>query len=244
MNRQKFDSICDSYNDNLKERDSIGLLNEKTLHAILKLYMDDDAKKFQEKKIGSFFADLFNGEEICEIQTRDLGKLNKKLDFFLKSYPVTVVHPIPATKYISWIDPESGEISSPRKSPLKQGFAHSIRELYRIRDHISHPNLHIKLLLIEVHDYKLKNGYGKDRKKRAHRYERFPTKLIDELDIDTPLDYFKIFPRLDGEFTVDTYAKFVGIDTSRARMALNLMIRLGLAELFGKKGRKYVYKFK
>ena len=49
MNSQKFDSICDSYNDNLKERDTIGLLNEKTLHAVLKLYMDDGAKNFQEK---------------------------------------------------------------------------------------------------------------------------------------------------------------------------------------------------
>lgn len=244
MNQRKFDEICDRYNDNKKDRDSIGVLNEKTLHAVLKLYMDDDAKKFQEKQIGSYFADLFNGEEICEIQTRELGKLQKKLDFFLESYPVTVVHPIAAIKHISWIDPESGEISKPRKSPLKQGFAHSIRELYKIRDQIAHPNLHIKLLLLEVHDYKLKNGYGKDRKKRAHRYERFPIGLIDELDLDTPLDYFKIFPRLEGEFTIDAYAKFIGLDQSKSRMAINLMIRLGLAEMVGKNGRKYVYKFK
>ena len=244
MNSQKFDSICDSYNDNLKERDTIGLLNEKTLHAVLKLYMDDGAKNFQEKKIGSFYADLFNGEEICEIQTRDLGKLCKKLEFFLEYYPVTIVHPIAAIKHISWIDPESGEISKPRKSPLKQGFAHSIRELYRIRDFVAHPNLHVKLLLLEVHDYKLKNGYGKDRKKRAHRYERFPIGLIDELDLDTPGDYLKIFPMLEGEFTADTYAKFIGLDLSKARMAINLMIRLGLAEMVGKDGRKYVYKFK
>ena len=244
VNQRKFNDICDRYNDNLKERDSIGVLNEKTLHAVLKLYMDDDAKNFQEKKIGSFYADLFNGEEICEIQTRDLGKLCKKLEFFLEYYPVTVVHPIAAIKHISWIDPKSGEISKPRKSPLKQGFAHSVRELYRIREHISHPNLHIKLLLLEVHDYKLKNGYGKDRKKRAHRYERFPIGLIDELDLDTPNDYFKIFPRLEGEFCVDEYSKLTGLDKSKARMAINLMIRLGLAELCGKDKRKYVYRFK
>lgn len=244
MNSQKFDSICDRYNDNLKERDSIGLLNEKTLHAVLKLYMDDDAKNFQEKKIGSFYVDLFNGEEICEIQTRDLGKLNKKLKFLLKSYPVTVVHPIPAIKHISWIDPESGEISKPRKSPSKKSFADCVRELYKIRDLIGEPNLHIKLLLLEVHDYKLKNGYGKDRKKRAHRHERFPIRLIDELDIDTPNDYFKLFPKLDGKFSVKDYANFIHTDESSARMALNLMIRLGLAGLCGKDGRKYIYKFK
>ena len=244
MNQRKFDEICDSYNDTQKVRDSIGLLNEKTLHAVLKLYMDDDAKSFAEKKIGSFYADLFNGEEICEIQTQSLGSLNKKLEFFLPQYPVTIVHPIPASRQLFWIDPDSGEISMPRKSPAKQGFAHAAKELYHIRNHIGSENLHIKLLLIEVHDYKLQNGYGKDRKKRAEKFERFPVRLIDEVDLDSPFDFFKIFPKIEGEFTVDIYAKHLKVDASRARMALNIMIRLELAELCGKSGRKYVYKFK
>ena len=244
MNRNKFDRICDSYNDNLKERDSIGVLKEKTLHAVLKLYMEDSAGNFQEQKVGSFVADLFNGEEICEIQTANFGALKKKLAYFLDLYPVTVVHPIPAQKLLCWIDPESGEISPARKSPLKKSFIHAIREIYRIRDFVGHPNLHFKLMLIKVQDYKLQNGYGKDRKKRAERYERIPICLIDELDIDTPEDFFKIIPRLDGEFAIDALAKALRVDASYARMAINLMIKMDLAEICGKSGRKYIYRYK
>lgn len=46
--------------------------------------------------------------------------MRRKLDAFLKIYPVTIVYPIPHVKWLSWIDEESGEMSPKRKSPKKE----------------------------------------------------------------------------------------------------------------------------
>lgn len=65
------------------------------------------------------FADIYNEHGIIEIQTRQLNKLRDKLSVFLNEYQVRVVYPMPYEKYLSWIEPETGDITSRRKSPKR-----------------------------------------------------------------------------------------------------------------------------
>lgn len=88
----------------------------KTVHAVLKAFYESDPEH-QEIPVENFVADILRDGEIIEIQTRGFNKLRRKLDTFLKYYPVTIVYPIVHTKYLYWIDEETGEISSKRKSP-------------------------------------------------------------------------------------------------------------------------------
>lgn len=91
----------------------------ETVHAVLKNYYAPDTD-MHEIPIENFVADIFTGTEIIEIQTRSFQVMRRKLDAFLKIYPVTIVYPIPHVKWLSWIDEESGEMSPKRKSPKKE----------------------------------------------------------------------------------------------------------------------------
>lgn len=52
-----------------RERQGIGTLSEKTMHAVLKNYYAPDVD-MHEIPIENFVADIYTGTEIIEIQTR------------------------------------------------------------------------------------------------------------------------------------------------------------------------------
>ena len=78
-----------------RERHGIGMQSEKTLHAVLKNYIDSD-EDHQEIPVDRYIADIFSGDHIIEIQTANMNAMRAKLACFLPQYPVRVVYPIPA----------------------------------------------------------------------------------------------------------------------------------------------------
>lgn len=81
MDNYRFLQAKDFVVFSLDNKDHIGELNEKFLHAILKKYLEWD-EKYHEVKIQRFVADVCFQNQIYEIQTRNFEKLKKKLDFF------------------------------------------------------------------------------------------------------------------------------------------------------------------
>lgn len=146
-----------------RHRDAWG----KTLHAALKAYYEPDAES-HEIKIGRYIADIVGENGIIEIQTRSFDKLRKKLEAFLSVAHVSVVYPVAAVKKLLWIDPQTGEISKPRKSPRKGVAQDVFRELYKIRPLLSHPNLSIRIALLEIEEYRCRDGWSADGKKARH----------------------------------------------------------------------------
>ena len=65
-----------------RERQGIGTLSEKTMHAVLKNYYAPDVD-MHEIPIENFVADIYTGTEIIEIQTRSFNTMEKKLAAFL-----------------------------------------------------------------------------------------------------------------------------------------------------------------
>ena len=82
--------------------------------------------------------------------------MRRKLDAFLKIYPVTIVYPIPHVKWLSWIDEESGEMSQKRKSPKKGNPYVAFKELYKIRPFLKNENLRFRFALIDMEEYRHK----------------------------------------------------------------------------------------
>jgi hypothetical protein len=80
-----------------REKHGIGMQSEKTLHAVLKNYIDDD-EDHQEIPVDNFIADIYHDGQITEIQTARMGAMRAKLSCFLARYPVRIVYPIPAEK--------------------------------------------------------------------------------------------------------------------------------------------------
>lgn len=224
-----------------RERGGIGTLGEKTLHAVLKEFYAPD-KNMQEISIGRYVADIYTGSDIMEIQTGHFDNLRRKLDCFLPDYPVTVIYPVPRIKYLIWIDPETGECSKPRKSTVKGSVYRAFYELYKIKKYLISPNLHFCFPYLELEEYRLLNGWSRDKKKGSHRYDRIPKALLGEVRIESPADYGRLIPPgLPEPFTAAEFGKAVGERKDTAAKVLHILNYLKVIERCENKGRAYSY---
>lgn len=219
----------------------IGTLSEKSLHRILK-YTLDPCEENHEVCCLSSIVDVKIGENIYEVQTGSLLPLKRKLERLLTEYKVTVVYPIPKIKCLIWIDKESGEATAPRKSNKTGKFSDSLPELSKIESILFSDNLTVKLVLLDLDEYKYLDGYGETRKKRATKIERIPTALADEIDINSKEDILKILPPLPEIFTAADFNKVTGLRKKRAFFSLKFLLNIGVAEKIGKRGNAYLYK--
>lgn len=242
MDANRFENIKNAFPGAQRERYGIGTLKEKTLHAILKDYYAPN-KEMQEVKVDGFVADICTGKEIIEIQTAGLDKMRPKLEHFLPDYPVTIVYPIPKIKYLIWINEETGECSRPRKSTLKGSVYRAFYELYKIKPYLSHQNLHLCFPLLEVEEYRLLNGWSRDKKRGSCRYDRIPSALLDEIRFDGADDYRKLIPPdLPEPFTAKELGEAVREKKEAAGRVLHILNYLNVVERCGNKGRYYSYR--
>lgn len=224
-----------------RERQGIGTLSEKTMHAVLKNYYAPDTD-MHEIPIENYVADIYTGTEIIEIQSRSFNTMRKKLSAFLPLYPVTIVYPIPHVKWLSWIDEETGETSPKRKSPKKGNAYQAFIELYKIRPFLSNENLKFRFDLIDMEEYRLLNGWSRDRKKGSDRYDRIPQKLVEEVCIDRREDYMQFIPYdIKEPFTTKDFAKAAKIPVRLAQTVLLILYDLKIVERTGKQGNLYLY---
>ena len=239
IDSQAFDAakekiIGKSHNDK-----GIGTLSEKTLHAVLKMYYEPDEDN-HEVAIDGYFADIYNEHGIIEIQTRQLNKLRDKLSVFLNEYQVRVVYPMPYEKYLSWIEPETGDITSRRKSPKRCSVYDAMFELYKIKAFLKNQNLKVTLLLIDMEEYKLLNGWDNSKKRGAWRYDRIPVGIREIVVLEQPEDYMQFVPyELEDGFTSKDFARVCRINKSTAGLALNILNYMGMVKRTG--NREFVY---
>jgi len=227
-----------------RQRLGIGTLSEKTVHAILKNYYEPN-EDCQEIPIENYVADIYHQGQIIEIQTRQFNKLREKLTAFLPLYQVTIVYPIPREKWIIWIDEDTGELSKKRKSPAKGNPYAVFPELYKIKPFLKNPNLHFRLAMLDMEEYKLLNGWSRNKKRGASRYDRIPTEFVQELEIDCLADYLQFVPlELEGSFTSKDFAKAAHIPVSLAQTALNILYYTETLDRVGKKGNLYLYEIR
>ena len=249
------------------ESPHIGTLGEKRLHAAVKLYLCPDEtcherpvadllpQEDESSKPRRMVADILADGHITEVQTGGFFPLKSKIGWYLTHTPcrVTVVHPIPAVKYLSWINPSDGSIISRSKSPKRGRVRDVAKELYWLSDFIGNPRLSVRLLLLEMEEYRLADGWSKDKKRGSNRYERFPTALLGDVILTTPADYAEYFlppalsaPDTEGNypvFTAAAYAKATGIRGRATYAVIHLLEKLGLvAEQEEKAGRSKTYR--
>ena len=237
----RFDAAKEKIIGKNRERIGIGTLSEKTVHAVLKHYYASD-EEMHEIPIENYVADIYTGTEIIEIQTRAMNRMRKKLEAFLPLYPVTIVYPIPRQKWLFWIDEETGEVSQKRKSPKKGNAYQAFIELYKIRPFLSHPNLRLRLDLIDMEEYRLLNGWSRDKKKGSERYDRIPTAFVEEICMNDIRDYMQLIPyELPERFTVKEFAKYAKIPARLAGTVLLIFTDLKLVNRVGKSGNSYIY---
>ena len=225
-----------------EERQGIGTLSEKTTHAMLKVFLEPDETR-REVPFAGYVADILNPDGVIEIQSAGFHALRKKLQAFLPKVPVTIVYPAVGTKYLTWIDPETGELSEPRKSPKKNGRLDVLKEIYWIRDLLSDPNLTVRMFVLELDEYKQQDGYGAEHKLRASRYDRVPRRIEEEWLLQGPASYAALLPEILPEvFTAQDWRRVSRFSGKVASTTLRTLCDLKIVEKTGQDGRKYLYR--
>jgi len=231
-----------------KVRDGIGMLAEKRLHGLLKRWILDDPACHEQNvltrdgKKTRFVADILTPTgEIFEIQTADLYPMRRKLEFYMgmTDHPVTVVHPLLAVKYISWIDPSTGEVKSRKRSPLRETPLSALAQLKPFTAYLGDPRFSLLLPIIEADEYRLLDGWGRGGKRGSHRYELMPMALLDTVVLKDREDYVALFPEslADGvPFLAKDFGKATRLGGTALSHALSVFEALGVIKPCGKKG--------
>lgn len=225
----------------MQTRDGIGRLQEKTLHATLKYWLDPNESHHEVTLPCGAVADIFDGEQVIEIQNGNFSAFRVKLMRLLEQYPVTVVYPLPRRKTLYWMDPDTAALSAPRRSSKIGGFFDAAPELFYIRQLLGCDNLTVRLLLLDIEEIKLQDGWGDDGKRGAHRLERVPLAVGAQLDIREKQDLKGCLPAtLPSPFTAKDFEKATRRRGRRLSAALKLFLECGVITR-EKQGRGYIY---
>lgn len=222
-------------------RYNIGTYKEKKLHIILKTYFEPDRNR-HEIPVNGFIADIMRDGEITEIETNGFSGLGPKLAAYSPDYRVNLVLPLIAEKYITWIDPETGEFSKRKKSPKKEDAFTLLFELVRILPYINNDNIYFVAPLLCIDEYRIQDGWSTDRKRGAHRYERIPFDIKDTVILHDTEDYASLLPDVcGGEFTAKEFSKAVRMTLRNTYGVLKVLEAKGVIKKEGRRGRAQLY---
>ena len=247
----RFMRLCHEELSRVKVRDGIGLLAEKRLHGLLKRWVLDDEACHEQKVTTAagqktrYVADIMTGDRVYEIQTGDLYPLKKKIDFYMQKtdLSVTVVHPLIAEKWISWMDPATGEVTERRRSPRRDGPLSPLTQLKPFADLLGSPRFSLCFPVIAFDEYRLRDGWGRQQKRGSHRYELIPMALTDVRRFAAKEDYAALFPAdAPAAFTAAEFGRLTHLTGYDLYDVLFVFEALGVIEKSGTRGRAALYR--
>ncbi len=234
----RFRRIC---NDAMSEHrsngeDGVGTLAEKWQHQIIKRYLTENA---DEHEIGipgrRFVADVRVGDHIYEVQTASFRPMLKKLTYCLEatSCRITVVHPIAKNTWVSYINEKTEEISPRKRSPRHGRAIDLLPMLYPLLPILPDPRLDFRLLLLEVHDFRLTTAKGR----RAGKFERIPLELLEDRSLRSPSDFKALLPPLPEVFSVREFSSATRLRGIDAYSAVRVLAALGVLREITEQGK-------
>ncbi|MCP5101170.1 MAG: hypothetical protein GY943_36955, partial [Chloroflexi bacterium] len=178
---------------------------------------------------------------LIEIQTGNFSAMKRKLNKLLPTYPVWLLHPIAQEKWIVRETAVSTPISR-RKSPKRGQPLDIFRELIRIPQLVSHPNLTISVIMTQQEEVLRDDGQGSWRRKRWSLHDH---RLLDVVDIHTfttPSDWLQLLPdSLPTPFTTTDLMEAAKIRRNLAQRMTYTLRHAELIRLVGKKGKAHLY---
>ncbi len=260
LDKKRFESICLSVAAEGLDAGGIGTMSEKRMHKALKRYICPE-ENYHEIRIkpdgsvsydendksgrGGYIADIYSDGKIFEVQTGSFYPLQSKIKFYLENtdFDVTVVHPIIAVKWSVWVDPETGEAKKRRRSPKKEDLYTLLPEIFWLSEYLDNPRLNFRGLVIEAEEYRMLDGWSRDKKKGSSRYERMPISLIDDITVNSCEIGKRFLPEeLSEEFTASDFGRITKLKGKKLYGALKVLCAVDAIEKGEKKGRSYVYR--
>lgn len=219
----------------------IGSLGEKQLHRVLKAYFEP-RPEYRERPLAGYVADILNEQGVTEIQTRSFAALRPRLEAFLPLAPVRVVYPLPARKWVQWIEPGTGALSEPHLSPKKGAPIDAFYELIHLAPLLGRPGLSLQLLFFDAQELRWLNGWDRTGKRGSARAQLRPLALVRQLQAAAPAGYAAFLPEgLPDPFTAAQLIRAARRSERLCRRAIATLERCGGLVRVGKQGRSILF---
>jgi len=223
------------------QSNSIGTLNEKTLHADLKWLFSESHDQL-EKRVENFVIDIVRDDLLIEIQTANFTNIRKKLEKLVQNHKVCLVHPIVRDKWIINIDTKLDKTIRRRLSPKHCSYIDIFEELIRIPDMISHPNFAIEIILVQIEEVRENSGNGSWRRKGWSICDKKLISVLERKEFRNPSDFLNFIPKsLEPPFTNFELAHSLKKPLRLARKMSYCLRKMGMLKVIGKRGRAYLY---
>lgn len=222
---------------------NIGGLSEKSLHLVMKYFLEENRDYHEVGVLGRYYADILRDGEAIEIQTRSFYSIRKKVEALSGVMPLTIVHPIVCEKTLIRIDDESGEMSGYRKSPSKRSLCDVFRELYGLGELVSRDNISYLFPVVSCNEYKLTSSKSKNPKRDAVKQNITPTQLHGCYRFASSSCFAELVPKelCNKSFTVAELSQTAKMPYKSAYYLLTVLCRIGKAVQIGKEKRKNLY---
>jgi len=219
----------------------IGTLNEKPLHAALKVWYAEEGDRF-EVPLDGFVIDIVRDRLLIEIQTGSVSALRRKLTALVKRHPIRLVIPIAATRSIVKLDDEGTE-QAHRRSPKHGRMYDVFSELVALPRLLGDSNLQVEVLLIQEEEVRRRSETHGWRRHGWVTDERRLVEVIDQVCFHHPADFLAIVPpSLAEPFTTADLAVAVSCPRRLAQQMAYCLRKMGVITVVGKKGNALCYK--
>lgn len=211
--------------------------------ALQRWYAGDDG--LIEAEVDGYRADVLRDGVIYEIQTRSFASIRAKLRKLTKKHRVVLIHPIPETKFLATVAPETGEELSVRRSPKRGKFADVFDEVLYIRTALRSENLALEVLLTVERELRCDDGEGSWRRKGVSIVGRELLAIVGRMRFEEPADLLTLLPpQLPDRFTTGDLRETMGLSKRLGSKTAWGLRKFGLIKKVGKRGNSFVYRRK
>jgi hypothetical protein len=220
---------------------SIGLLNEKPLHASLKEWYAQPGDQF-EVTVDGFVIDIVRDELLLEIQTGNFASIKSKLMKLVRAHQIRLIYPIAQEKWIVKQAKDNGGGVIRRKSPKRGRVEDLFWEMVSFPHLIVNPNFSLEVLLIREEEVRRYEGKRNWRRRGWVTEERRLLGVVDRKLFEEAADLQMLLPDKLGEsFTTSDLVEAMGISKRLAQKMAYCLHEASVIELIGKRGRANLY---
>ncbi len=225
----------------LSRQDGVGLLNEKPLHAALKVWYARPGDRTEVPVDGSLI-DLVRDDLLIEIQTRSFSALKRKLERLVPDHPVRLVYPVAYEKWILRLAGDGVTLLGRRKSPKRGSELDLFRELVSIPHLIVQPNFSLEVLLIREEEVRHYDPRINWRRRGWSTTERRLLQVVNSRLFSTPMDLAVLIPEsMNAPFTTAELAEAIGRPRRLAQQMAYCLRCVGVLLEVGRQGRAIRY---
>jgi hypothetical protein len=220
---------------------TIGLLNEKALHASLKQWYAQPGDRF-EVTVSRFVIDIVRDDLLIEIQTGSFAPIKSKLTNLLQSHQVRLIYPIVQEKWIVRSTTDDSHRVVRRRSPKRGRREDLFWEVVSIPHLLSNHNFSLEALMIREEEARRYEGKRQWRRRGWCIEERRLLEVVDRRLFKDTADWRGLLPEGLESFTTTDLATATDTGGALAQRMAYCLRRARVIELIGRRGRANLYR--